>query len=47
MAITLVFTDILNVSIQPGDTIYYSVLDTTINPNGPQAGTNLQSSSNT
>ena len=41
MPISLTFSHTLNVSIQPGDTVYYSVLDTT---NGPQSGVNLQSS---
>ena len=41
MPVSLTFLHTLNVSIQPGDTIYYSVLDTT---NGPQSGVNLQSS---
>ena len=50
MPVTLSFTHTLNVSIQPGDTIYYSRIDKTAlasshNPNlgGGQAGTNLQS----
>ena len=41
MPVSLTFSHTLNVSIQPGDTIYYSVLDTN---NGPQSGVNLQSS---
>ena len=50
MPVTLTFPHTLNVSIQPGDTIYYSEIDenalaSSQNPNlgGGQAGTNLQS----
>ena len=49
MPVILTFNHTLNVSIQPGDTVYYSETDatSTLSSNNLQAGTNLQSASMT